>query len=96
MGRCSREVPADLSDSRQELIRNLVQPVLIHAIRCYLLDALYLALTCMNGCSCWSPREGNMALVCRCKRHALPLRHTPMNCCLRSSTLVIGVSRPPV
>jgi hypothetical protein len=32
----------------------------------------------MDGCFCWSPPEGNKALVCRCKRHALPLRHTPI------------------
>jgi hypothetical protein len=31
----------------------------------------------------------NTALVCRCKRHALPLRHTPKNYCLRRSTLVL-------
>jgi hypothetical protein len=27
------------------------------ATRSYLLDTLYLALTCTNGCSCWSPLE---------------------------------------
>jgi hypothetical protein len=48
------------------------------ATRCYLLDRLYSGLTCMNGCSCWSPLEGNVAPGCRCKRHALPLRHTPI------------------
>jgi hypothetical protein len=43
-----------------------------------------------------APFEGNVALICRCKRRALPLRHTPMNCCLRRPTLVIGVSQRPV
>jgi hypothetical protein len=79
----------------QELIRNSIQPVPLDATRCYLLETLYSGLTCTNGCSCWSPPEGRMAPVCRCKRHALPLRHTPINYCLRRSTLV-GVSRRPV
>jgi hypothetical protein len=43
-----------------------------------MLDRLYSCLTCMNGCSCWSPPEGNTAPGCRCKRHALPLRHPPV------------------
>jgi hypothetical protein len=59
-------------------MRDFVQPVPLDASRCYLLDRLYSSLTCTNGCSCWSPLEGNTALVCRCKRHALPLRHTPI------------------
>jgi hypothetical protein len=40
--------------------------------------------------------EENTTPICRCKRHALPLRHTPINCRLRRSTLVLGVSRRPV
>jgi hypothetical protein len=62
----------------QELIRNLIQSVSLAAIRYYLPDKLYSGLICTNGCSCWSSLEGTRALVCRCKRHALPLRHTPM------------------
>src|SRR5215218_5338759 len=73
-----REVPANLSDFGRELMRNLVQSVPLRATRCYVLDGLYLALTCMNHCFCWSPLEGNMTPVCCCKRHALPLRHMPM------------------
>jgi hypothetical protein len=54
----------------RELIRNFVQPVPLGAIRCYLVERLYSALTCTNGCSCWSPHEREIALVCRCKRRA--------------------------
>src|SRR5215204_5896061 len=40
-------------------MRNFVQPVPLDASRCYLVERLYSTLTCMNGCSCWSPPEGN-------------------------------------
>jgi len=35
------------------------QPMLIAASRCYLIQMLRSALTCINGCSCWSPDEEN-------------------------------------
>ena len=35
------------------------QPVLIAASRCYLIQMLRSALTCANGCFCWSPDEEN-------------------------------------
>jgi hypothetical protein len=35
----------------------MVQPMLLDATRCYLLDRLYSTLTCTNGCSCWSLLE---------------------------------------
>src|SRR5215212_3094682 len=45
------------------LDRNLIsigrQPVLIAASRCYLIHMLQSALTCANGCSCWSADEEN-------------------------------------
>src|SRR5215218_2658956 len=56
----------------------MVQPVPLGATRCYLLDRLYSTLTCTDGHSCWSPIEEIYAPVCRCKRYALPLRHTPI------------------
>jgi hypothetical protein len=55
----------------RELMRNCVQPMPLGAIRCYLLDGLCSSLACTNGCSCWSPPEGNMAPDYRCKRRAL-------------------------
>jgi hypothetical protein len=75
----ARELTGKLSNSRSETHPEFVQPVPLDAIRCYLLDKLYSGLTCTNGCSCWSPLEGNEFRICRCKRHALPLRHTPIN-----------------
>jgi len=33
--------------------------MLIAATRCYLIQMLRSALTCTNGCSCWSPDEEN-------------------------------------
>jgi hypothetical protein len=39
------------------------QPVLIAASRCYLIQMLRSALTCTNGCSCWSPNEENSPQV---------------------------------
>ena len=35
------------------------QPVLLAASRCYLIQMLRSALTCANGCFCWSPDEEN-------------------------------------
>ena len=93
---CARETAAGLTDSWRKLIRNFVQPVPLAAIRCHSLDGLYSTLTCTNGRSCWSPPEGNWLQLCRCKRHALPLRHTPINYCLHRSTSVLGISQPPV
>jgi hypothetical protein len=47
--------------------RNLIsiggQPVLIAASRCYLIQMLRSALTCANGCSCWSADEENSLQV---------------------------------
>src|SRR5215210_1161417 len=41
------------------LIRKLIsiggQPVPVATTRCYLIQMLRTALTCTNGCSCWSP-----------------------------------------
>jgi hypothetical protein len=42
-----------------ELISIVRQPVLLAASRCYLIQMLRSALTCINGCSCWSPDEEN-------------------------------------
>jgi hypothetical protein len=39
------------------------QPVLIAATRCYLIQMLRSALTCTNGCSCWSPGEENTSHI---------------------------------
>src|SRR5215207_9711584 len=61
-----REVPANLSDFRSRTHPEFGQSVPLRATRCYLLDRLYLALTCMNHCFCWSPLEGNMTPVCCC------------------------------
>ena len=45
------------------LVRKLIsigcQPVLLATTRCYLIQLLRSALTCANGCSCWSPDEEN-------------------------------------
>ena len=46
-------------DSCPELISIVGQPVPIAASRCYLIQMLRSALTCTNGCSCWSPDEEN-------------------------------------
>ena len=47
----------------QILARKLIsiwrQPLLLAASRCYLIQMLRSALTCTNGCSCWSPDEEN-------------------------------------
>jgi hypothetical protein len=43
----------------QKLISICRQPMLIAATRCYLIQMLRSALTCANGCSCWSPGEEN-------------------------------------
>src|SRR5215207_4132827 len=43
----------------QKLISIGRQPVLLAASRCYLIQMLGSALTCANGCSCWSPDEKN-------------------------------------
>jgi hypothetical protein len=56
----------------RRLISIVRQPVLIAASRCYLIQMLRLALTCTNGCSCWSTDEENsprifltMDVLCR-------------------------------
>jgi hypothetical protein len=41
------------------LISIVRQPLLIAATRCYLIQMLRSALTCTNGCSCWSADEEN-------------------------------------
>jgi len=45
------------------LVRRLIsiegQSVPIAASRCYLIQMLRSALTCANGCFCWSPDEEN-------------------------------------
>jgi type IV secretory pathway VirB6-like protein len=46
-----------------ELISIVCQPMLVAAIRCYLIQMLGSALTCTNGCSCWSPEEKNSPRV---------------------------------
>ena len=56
--RCGRETADNLSNSRQELIRNSVPWVPLGATGYYLLERLYCGLTCANGCFCWSPLEG--------------------------------------
>src|SRR5215216_2205463 len=55
----TRDAPVDLSDSSPELISTVRQPVLLAASRCYLIQMLRSALTCANGCSCWSTGEEN-------------------------------------
>src|SRR5512132_1460221 len=47
----------------RELISIWRQPVLLAASRCYLIQMLRSALTCTNGCSCWSPDEENSPRV---------------------------------
>jgi hypothetical protein len=42
-----------------ELISIGRQPVPVAAIHCHLIQMLRSALTCTNGCSCWSPDEEN-------------------------------------
>jgi hypothetical protein len=48
---------------RPELISIVRQPMLTAATRCYLIQMLGSALTCTNGCSCWSPDEENRLRV---------------------------------
>jgi hypothetical protein len=48
------------------------QPMLIAATRCYLIQMLRSALTCTNGCSCWSPEEENSPRVFPYHGCALP------------------------
>jgi hypothetical protein len=43
----------------QKLISIFRQPVPVAATRCYLIQMLWYALTCADGCSCWSPGEEN-------------------------------------
>jgi hypothetical protein len=43
----------------RKLISISRQPVLLAATRCDLIQMLGSALTCANGCSCWSPDEEN-------------------------------------
>jgi hypothetical protein len=45
--------------SARKLISIVRQPVLVPASRCYLIQMLRSAMTCANGCSCWSPDEEN-------------------------------------
>jgi hypothetical protein len=47
----------------RKLISIVRQPVLIAASRCYLIQMLGSAVTCANGCSCWSPNERNRPRV---------------------------------
>jgi hypothetical protein len=42
-----------------KLISICRKPVLVAASRCYLIQMLRSALTCTNGCSCWSTDEEN-------------------------------------
>jgi hypothetical protein len=55
----TRDEPVNLSDSRPETHQHGRQPMLIAASRCHLIQMLRSALTCTNGCSCWSPHENN-------------------------------------
>jgi hypothetical protein len=55
-----------------KLISILRQPELIAASRCYLIQMLRSALTCTNGCSCWSLDERNSAHVFPYHGCALP------------------------
>jgi hypothetical protein len=89
-----REVPVSLSDFWSRTHPEFRQPVPLGAIRCYLVERLYSALTCTNGCSCWSPHEREIALVCRCKRHAPPLRHMPI-LLVRNSALILAALAAP-
>src|SRR5215212_10308563 len=61
-----------------KLISILRQPELIAASRCYLIQMLRSALTCTNGCSCWSLDERNsprffltMDVLCQLMRRLL-------------------------
>jgi hypothetical protein len=66
-----RETPGDLSGSGSETHQHSRQPMLIAATRCHLIQMLRSALTCANGCSCWSLDEENspgfltMDVLCR-------------------------------
>src|SRR5215218_1779925 len=64
------------------------QPLLIAASRCYLIQMLRSAMTCTNGCSCWSPDERNSPPV-------FPYHGTTGNRCadrrLRRSRPTVGV-----
>jgi hypothetical protein len=53
MSRLICQIPA------RKLISIVRQPMLLAASRCYLIQMLGSALTCTNGCSCWSPDEDN-------------------------------------
>jgi len=53
-----RETPGNLSNSGSETHQISGQPVLIAASRCYSIQMLRSALTCANGCSCWSTGRG--------------------------------------
>jgi hypothetical protein len=43
----------------RKLISIVRQPVPVAASRCYLIQMLRWAMTCIKGCSCWSPAEEN-------------------------------------
>src|SRR5215216_621374 len=73
----------------QILVRRLIsiggQPMPRAATRCYLIQMLGSALTCTNGCSCWSPDEENspwifltMDVLCQLMRRLL-VWHWPLN-----------------
>jgi hypothetical protein len=75
LGRVSRRLPLTMDfPTRQDpkLISISHQPVPIAASRCYLIQMLRCALTCTNGCSCWSPDEENSPLVFPYHGCALP------------------------
>jgi hypothetical protein len=55
-----------------KLISIARQPVLLAASRCHLIQMLRSALTCTNGCSCWSPDEKNSPQVFPYHGCALP------------------------
>ena len=61
--RSTRDEPVNCRILARKLISIVRQPVLIAASRCYLIQMLRSALTCTNGCSCWSSNEGNRPRV---------------------------------
>jgi hypothetical protein len=55
----TRDEPVNLSDSRPETHQHCSTAGANAATRCYLIQMLRSALTCTNGCSCWSTDEKN-------------------------------------
>jgi hypothetical protein len=55
----TRDEPVNLSDSCPKTHQHFRQPMPVAASRCHLIQMLRSALTCTNGCSCWSTDEEN-------------------------------------